>query len=232
MSKNTLLFVGSFVVICFVVFLVINMDSDKKNSVNDEKNIQQSEISDRKSVEQIGDGVYKVDSDASRVEWIGRATGKRHTGQVSIKNAEITFSGGIPVSGVIVFDMTSISNDDLTGKMQEQLVTHLKSEDFFAVADHPEAVLTIKNVQRTSNISTFQVVADLTIKGITQEIIFDAFSEAKNGAVLFSATPEIDRTRWDVNFGSQTVAQKIGDQLIDDMISFDVLFIGVSENTL
>ena len=75
---------------------------------------------------------------------------------------------------------------------------HLKSPDFFDVAQYPELRFVGKRVQPRSN-GEIDVVGDLTIKGTTREVVLrvEQHGQAKdpwgNVRVAFTATTSIDR---------------------------------------
>lgn len=160
-----------------------------------------------------GDEVYSVETQASRVGWHGeKIVGNQHDGQVKIESGEIGVSDGQIVSAEFVIDMSSIAED----KGNEMVVNHLKSADFFDVATYPTAVLKISRVEGGS------VVGLLTIKGIEKEVSFPATVEISGDEFRASASFEIDRTVWDVRYGSDKFFDNLGDAIIRDNISFEV----------
>ena len=69
----------------------------------------------------------------------------------------------------------------------------------------------------------YNVVADLTIKGITKEISFPAFVVIKKtGEVVANASFDIDRTAYDIKYGSKSFFEGIGDKAIDDKFNVKV----------
>ncbi len=101
----------------------------------------------------------------------------------------------------------------------------LKSDNFFDVENYPEATISFTDIQETENPNEFVITAYLTIKDITNDITFVAsFTPDRLGAV---AAFEIDRTRWDIQYGSNSFFDNLGDKAIDNMIGFsvDVVFV-------
>ena len=84
------------------------------------------------------------------------------------------------------------------------------------------------SINKTEQLDTFgsqpntTVFADLTIKGQTHEIVFDAYIEKREELIL-SAHFDIDRTKWNVQYGSEKFFAKLGMHIIEDLISFDVV---------
>ena len=115
------------------------------------------------------------------------------------------------VGGNFVVDMTTIQVTDLkAGKGKEKLEGHLKSTDFFGVEEHPTAKLTVKRAARTGN--TYTVTADLTVKNITNPITFDI---TRDGSQM-TANVTIDRSKFDVRYGSGSFFDNLGDKTIYD----------------
>ena len=92
----------------------------------------------------------------------------------------------------VVIDTTSID----TGVADRD--THLKSADFLDVANHPEMKFTGKRVEKAAG-DRLRVVGDLTIRGVTREVILDAEHAGRmkdpwgNERMAFSAKTSIDR---------------------------------------
>ena len=60
--------------------------------------------------------------------------------------------------------------------------------------------------------------ADLTIKGITEQISFDVVRQG----VVYTALIEVDRSKFDVRYGSKSFFNDIGDKAIDDIFTIEV----------
>ncbi len=150
----------------------------------------------------LPDGTYTVDAKASKLTWTGYHLAKsfEHTGFVSIKSGKLEVSGGRITGGEFAIDMTTITNEDLTKeKDNAKLVDHLKSKDFFSVSQFPEAKLVIKDSSPSG--SGLKVNADLTIRGITKPITFDASMVENGNSVEANATLNIVRTDFEVMYG-------------------------------
>lgn len=168
---------------------------------------------------------YHVDTKASTVEWLGKKTTGQHNGNVALQSGHIKFSNGIPVNGEFTLNMNSITVTDIKDAEDNQhLVTHLKSNDFFSAEKHPAATLRIKKVEKSSSKTgaNYQVTADLTIKGITNEIQFPAQIERKDNIVSAAANFTIDRTKWNVVYKSKSILGSMADKFIYDDIAYTV----------
>ncbi|MGB0368041.1 MAG: YceI family protein [Flavobacteriales bacterium] len=169
-----------------------------------------------------GGEFYSISSKDSSVRWVAKkVTGSSHEGTVAVKEGGLQVTDGKITGGKFTIDMTTIACTDLSGGMAKKLVGHLNSEDFFAVEKHQTANLAITKVDGN------KITADLTIKGITSEVSFPAKFVAKDGAISASAEINIDRTKFDVRYGSDSFFDNLGDKAIDNTITFNVALTGV-----
>ncbi len=157
--------------------------------------------------------VKSINTEASTIEWVGKKVTGKHTGTIKIKEGSFEFDGDKVVSGSFVIDMTSIENTDLSGNMQGKLVGHLKSADFFDVANHPTATFKLHSMNDEGS-----VYGHLTIKGITKPISFDASFEGNKA----SAKIVVDRSKYDVRYGSGSFFDNLGDKAIYDEFTLNV----------
>ncbi len=154
----------------------------------------------------------------SVVEWTGKKIGGAHKGEVKIKSAYLDLKNGEIVGGTVLLDMTTISNTDLEDKSYKQkLVGHLKSDDFFAVEKYPTASFEVIKSTQFNN-GKASVSGKLTIKGKTEDITFDV---SKND-LEYSAQVEVDRSKFDVRYGSDSFFDNLGDKAIDDIFILDI----------
>ena len=71
------------------------------------------------------------------------------------------------------------------------------------------------------------VVADLTIKGITNKVEFPVeLSIDESGMLKATAKIKVDRTKYDVRYGSDSFFDNLGDKAINNEIEFEVQLIG------
>ena len=161
----------------------------------------------------------KVDVKESSIEWMGKkVVGNSHSGTLTLKSGYIEMEGTNMTGGEFVVDMTSINvTDPAEGKGKDRLEGHLKSEDFFGVEAHPEATLVIKSA--TKDGSNNIVVADLTIKGITEEVTFNLGKEGNTVTTRLV----FDRSKFNVRYGSGSFFDDLGDKAISDDITLDVM---------
>ncbi len=174
------------------------------------------------------DGTYNLDTAKSSFEWIGRNLNNRHLGRITILNGEVVMVAGRPVAGKIVLDMHSISNLDIEDPgYRTMLLSHLKSDDFFAVERFPTASFILTSWQALSDASAETpggiVTGDLTIKDITRSVDFSAIvAPQQDGSIKIHAAFDLDRTLWNVNYGSARIFERLGMHLVHDLISLEL----------
>jgi len=164
---------------------------------------------------------YKVETGKSELKWTGKKVLGQHYGKISLKEGQLVLSKNKVQSGKFVIDMNSITCDDLpTGEINNKLVGHLKSDDFFGVEKHPvaELVLTGSTVLKNGNAT---IKGKLTIKGITHPVEFEGIQNENT----FAATITVDRSKYDVRYGSGKFFQGLGDNLIYDNFTLEVKLI-------
>lgn len=154
----------------------------------------------------------KIDKNQSTVEWNGKKVTGEHYGNVDLQEANIKMKDDKIVGGKVVINMKSISNTDITDEEYRlKLEGHLKSEDFFSVEEFPTALLEISDSELISD-NEMKVKGNLTIKGITKPIEF----KAKQHDKYFTAEIIIDRSKYDVRYGSKSFFEGLGDKMIYD----------------
>ena len=182
----------------------------------------------RPPVPAVQDRVYAVDPGESRVKWTGRSLTSEHSGTLNVSRGEIAIQDGSVSRGEITLDMTSIQNTDIEdSSMQALLTNHLKSDDFFDVIHFPEARLLITSAETLPDAPesspNYRIHGELTLKGETREIDFPAqIGLSTEGAIIARADFDIDRTHWNVIYGSGKFYEKLGKHLVSDLISLDI----------
>ncbi|WP_224483518.1 YceI family protein [Robertkochia aurantiaca] len=158
----------------------------------------------------------KVDTTKSKVTWKGYKVTGSHEGTVQIKSGALQFDGELLTGGNFVVDMTSLIATDLEGEYKGKLEGHLKSDDFFGVANYPTASLDITTVKQTGK-NAYEVTGDLTIKEQTHPVTFDLSVYGSKA----TANVKVDRTKYGVKYGSGSFFDNLGDKTIYD--EFDLV---------
>lgn len=165
-------------------------------------------------------GSQNVDTSKSSVKWLAKKVTGQHNGSIAIKEGTLEGKKGKITGGKVVIDMNSIVDEDITNEgMNTKLVGHLKSDDFFAVATFPTAELVITKVENNGNSHTFS--GNLTIKGITNPASFTATSTTEGKSTTYKGTLTVDRSKYNVKYGSKSFFENLGDKVIYDEFTLD-----------
>jgi len=166
---------------------------------------------------------YKVNTENSMIEWKGFKPTGSHTGTISIKQGKLDLNDGSIESGSFDIDMTSIVVTDIPVEDEgnAKLKGHLTSPDFFNVEAHPSATFDITGIKTADNKTMLS--GNLTIKGKSNNISFPVSTEMKDNIVtLTSETFTIDRSKWNIEYGSKSFFDNLGDKFINDDIEMKV----------
>jgi polyisoprenoid-binding protein YceI len=160
---------------------------------------------------------FKIVPSLSNIEWVGRKVTGSHFGNIDLKNGYLILDHDLLVGGTFIADTTSIKIQDITDPTTNaQFAGHLASDDFFSIDKYPEAVLEFATV--TGN----KAEGNLTIKGITHPLHFNADINISGDVLKFSSKVLVNRTRYDMKFRSGNFFQNLGDTLIYDDFELNV----------
>ena len=211
--------------LCVVSLFSCNNSTQPAQTSAVEQTVENTQISGDKT----------VDLEKSTIIWKGHKLIGSHTGDIQLKSGMLTFDNGALTGGNFVVDMQSIratelmqddddeeeeeheheGDDDGEGHDdRDELAHHLKDGDFFATNEFPEASFTIKNSENQGN--TYKITGDMTIKGITKEVAFDAVLSGDQ----LQSNIAVNRTEFGIKYGSGTFFD-LGDNIIKD--NFDLI---------
>jgi polyisoprenoid-binding protein YceI len=163
----------------------------------------------------------KIDATKSKISWIGKKVTGQHEGTVNLKDGTLLFKGKSLTGGSFTVDMNSINDTDLkAGEGKEKLEGHLKSDVFFATEKFATSTLVFKNIAAKTN-NTYTITADLTIKNITKPVTFDLVVAGNKATAAF----KINRTLYDIKYGSGSFFDNLGDKAISDDFELNAILI-------
>ncbi len=165
---------------------------------------------------------YKVDTNSSVVAWTGYKVTGKHTGTVKIKNGMLSVDAGMITGGSFEIDMNSLKCTDQEGEYAAKLVGHLKGDDFFGVTAYPTASFVITKAIPQDTKGNYKILGNLTIKGITKEAKFFANAAEANGTLNASGKITIDRSDFNIKYGSGSFFDGLGDKTIYDEFDLQV----------
>jgi rhodanese-related sulfurtransferase/polyisoprenoid-binding protein YceI len=175
----------------------------------------------------IENKTYRIDLDQSLIEWTGRNPNSRHHGTVQLSKGEILVHDD-QIGGTFEIDMRSIKNINLEGDpLQPILVSHLMSDDFFFVDIFPRATFTITSAKQikeaTPSEPNFKVKGIFELRGVKKELAFVVtVSPTPEGELKIEAHFDIDRTGWNIIYGSSRFFEHLGMHLVFDLISIQL----------
>ena len=185
------------------------------------------------SMARMEPGVYRADTDTSTITWqAGKPAiaGYVHTGTFRIEGGEINLIDE-NLTGEFVIDMNSLKVTSLGGGnagAESTLEGHLKGERFFDVETYPTATFRVTEVSPkvlpSPTQTEYTAKGDLTMNGQTHSVEFPMrVVVSETGTVTITSALEIDRTVWGIDFGSSSIADKITDQIIGDMVTINLM---------
>jgi len=126
---------------------------------------------------------WQIDPGASRVEFSIRkrlfVVPLTVTGRFSDVQGTITLDEQDPTSALASVTIAPSSIDTANAKRD----AHLRTADFFHVDRHPAMTFHSRRVELTDRgFNRFQVVGDLTIRGVTREVALDTIYVAAQGS--------------------------------------------------
>lgn len=214
----------------------------------------EAEVAEATEVQEVtADVTFNVAEDNSKFAWIGLKPGGRHYGTFGLQGGNIQVSDGAIVGGELNIDLNEIEVADLEGDQKKDLTDHLKSPDFFNVAEHPNAKFVITSVEEISGTAnaqslstesaeevddaadqflpvienpTHRVTGNLTMRDTTLSVTFPAHVNMTESGLEAKARFVIDRTNWGVSYGDESnVVDKTKDKFIYNNVAvgFDLV---------
>jgi len=148
---------------------------------------------------------------------VKKVTGS-HNGTISLQSGTLNVGGKKVTGGTFTIDMNSIKDADGSAKLEG----HLKADDFFGTAKFPTSTFVITKVAGSG--AALTVTGNLTIKGITKPVTFPATVAVNADGTVSALAGKIlvDRTKYDIRYGSKSFFDSIGDKAIDDNFEIGV----------
>lgn len=149
---------------------------------------------------------YAVQTDKSRIDWVGSKKNDFHTGYFNLKSGSVQVEAGKLVGGEFVIDLANVKVTDGAGA---KLEGHLKAADFFDVAKFSEATYKITSVNYTSD-GNATINGTLNLKGAAVPVSFNASVRMADEKGFFGeAFLSLDRTLFGINYGVGNVAKDV-----------------------
>lgn len=144
---------------------------------------------------------WQLDVKKSKVMWkTEKILMGGHYGYFLFQSGNLEYStAGEPVKGTFQMDMNSIRTaDNPTEAGRRKKDAEMRLPQFFSSDKHPLATMQVTKITRIGSSTNYDVVGDLTIKGITHPIRFTATIETKNNTSHITANVDISHQLWDL----------------------------------
>lgn len=205
------------------VAILASCKSEPKNEVAAEEAVAVE------TTKEIASVSYNALPENSIIEWKGFKPTGTHAGTLAVASGNFEMNGDQIVGGEFTLDMNSITVTDLeAGNGKENLEAHLKGtvegkqDHFFNVEEFPTAKFEVTAVTTESGQTVME--GNLTIKGISKNIAFPVEIQQNEDMIEVSSDAfTIDRTQWNVNYGSKSVFDNLGDKFINDEIELHIV---------
>ncbi len=162
----------------------------------------------------------KVDATSSTITWSGYKPTGSHTGTIMLQSGTLAMQDEYIIGGSFIADMSSIKDADGSAKLEG----HLKSADFFEIETYPTATFNITEVEMEDGNAI--ITGNMTIKGITKEISFEAeISETEEAVTLMSSVFQINRADFNVKYKSKTFFNDLKDKFVNDEFDLQVTLV-------
>ena len=168
---------------------------------------------------------FIVNNEKSTIYWLGKKITGEHSGYINIVKGKMLIDNNQIIDGNFVIDMNSMTCTDIEdASLNKKLLEHLKSDDFFSTEKYPNSTLEIISSTIFTN-NKSKVTGRLTIKGKTEPIVFEVLRNNNN----YKAELNIDRSKYDVRYGSTSFFDSLGNRAIDDIFTLKIdLFVNPS----
>ncbi len=169
---------------------------------------------------------FKIQQKSSTVNWTGKKVLGLHTGSINIAKGFIEITDNTIVGGEIEIDMTSIVITDIEDKKtHDDFSAHLKNDDFFSVDKFKTSKLIITGSNKIEG-NKSKIEGTLTIKDIAHPISFITSIEIFTDTLHSLGEVIIDRTLYNIRYGSGKFIDNLGDKLIYDDFVLQFKLIG------
>jgi polyisoprenoid-binding protein YceI len=158
-----------------------------------------------------------ADLSQTKLTWHGEKVLGKHDGTIQLKSGWLEWQDNKITGGEFIIDMTSLEESEDNQKLEG----HLKSDDFFSVEKYPTSKFVITGSTPFDK-GTGTVSGNLTIKDVTNPLEFKAAMQEKDDGIWFFTNITIDRTKYNIRYGSGTFFDNLGDKTIYDEFNIKV----------
>ena len=191
-------------ILCLVIVLVGCKDTSKAAAPQATSKAAVLDVTKTAPIE--GALAYPFTQVGSKVSWAGHNVTGQHEGSFGVFGGIIELVGADATKSRV---RAEIDMDSLTTQ-PEKLLNHLKGGDFFSVAEFPRATFVSTAIAKAG--TGYSVTGNLTMHGVTRELIFPASITVTDAEVTVNAEFTINRKEFGVIYPGKP----------DDLIADDV----------
>ena len=164
-------------------------------------------------------GTYAIDATHSSAEF-----GVRHLGISTVSGRFNGVDGTVTIGDdITTMEATAVIDASTINTDNEDRDGHLRSPDFFDVAQYPEITFEATEV-RVGEGGRLMLVGDLTMRGVTRpvELETEYLGTASMGGtqkIAFTASGEINRTNWGLTWAE---TNEVGEALVGDIVTLTI----------
>lgn len=160
---------------------------------------------------------YAVNTTESNITWEGFKPTGSHNGTINIENGVFKLEAGKIAGGTFLINMSSIKESEDNAKLEG----HLKGPDFFDVEKFPTAGFEVTGIEIKDGKT--MLTGNLTLKDVKNIISFPiSVSLQGDTLTIMSEVFTIDRSKWNVKYGSKSFFDDLKDKFINDDIELKI----------
>jgi polyisoprenoid-binding protein YceI len=146
---------------------------------------------------------WQLDTKKSRILWnTGKLMGG-HNGYLLFTSGNLLYTAsGEPSTGFFTMDIKSIrATDQPVDSNNQKRSDQMQGPDFFEGDKYPTATMQVTKISRAPEANQYTITGNLTIKGITQPVVFNAAIQTDTRANTTTATADVSilRSRWGIH---------------------------------
>lgn len=209
-----------FKIFTIVAFISFTNCGDNKAKEAETTEATEAAVADATAV------TFKANTENSMIEWKGFKPTGSHTGTIAISEGTVSVDDGAIESGNFTIDMNSIAVTDIPVEEEgnAKLRGHLTSADFFDAEKYPTAKFEVTGISTVEGKTMLS--GNLTMKEKTNNISIPVSTSIEGDTMkLTSETFTIDRSKWNVQYGSKSFFDNLGDKFINDDIELKVTLV-------
>jgi len=167
-------------------------------------------VGDAQDASGTGERSLAIDGSASSIQFTGYGVGKNHPGVFELKEGAVEVRDNQVIGGSFVIDIKSMDLLQTESFIDEKLLPHLLSADFFDVEKFPEASFEITGIvpytpgegETVVEGANHKVSGNLKLRDLVKNITFPASIVVEDDVVKAKANFDIDRTDWGMHYNN------------------------------